>query len=134
MSMEKVRWFLLGVPTLVLIGIGIAVGVHVALGRSWSELLLPVGAYVAMEVGVYVCMYWARNRARTRQDYGPAVALVGAYAWGTGLLVIYYGTRWRVIGNHGTNDLLGFSVFMIVVVVITFALFFLFKGRLKSQG
>jgi hypothetical protein len=134
MSTERMRWFFWGVPTLVLIGVGIAVGVHVALGRSWIELFVPVGAYVAMQVGMYLCMFWARNRARTRQDYGPAVALVGAYAWVTGLLVIYYGTRWGLIGNHGTNDLAAFSVFMIVVVAITFGLFSLFKGRLKPPG
>jgi hypothetical protein len=132
MSTEKTRWFGFGVPALVLVGVGIAVGVHTALGRSWSELSLPVGAYVAIQLAVYVCMFWARNRGRTRQDYGPAIALVGLYGWGTGLLVIYYGTKWGLLADNG-NDLVPFSVFMIVVVAITFGLFSLFKGRLKSH-
>ena len=72
MSTEKTRWFGFGVPALVLIGVGIAVGVHMGLGRSWIELRIPVGAYVAIQLAVYICMFWARNRARTRQDYGPS--------------------------------------------------------------
>lgn len=134
MSTQKMRWFSFGLPMLVLIGVGIAVVLHMGLGRSWSELFLPVGAYVTMQVLMYVSMFWARDRARTRQDYRPAVALVGAYAWGTGALVIYYGTRWGVIGNRGSDDLVGFSVFMVAVVAITFVLFSLLKGRLKPHG
>jgi hypothetical protein len=133
MSTEKMRWFGVGVPVLVLIGIGIAVGAHIALGRSWSELGLPVGAYVAIQLGVYVGMFWARNRARTRQDYGPAIVLVGLYGWGAGLLVIHYGTKWGLLPNHGGNDLIAFSLSMIVVVAITFGLFSLLKGHLKSH-
>ena len=134
MSTEKTRWFGFGVPALVLIGVGIAVGVHMGLGRSWIELRIPVGAYVAIQLAVYICMFWARNRARTRQDYGPAIALVGLYGWGTGLLLIHYGTSWGLLASRAGNDLVAFTVFMVVVVAITFGLFSLFKGRLKSHG
>ena len=133
MRTEKMRWFGVGVPALVLIGVGIALGVHMGLGRSWSELGVPVGAYVAIQLVVYICMFWARNRARTRQDYGPAIALVGLYGWGAGLLLIYYGTKWGLLANRGGNDLVAFSVSMIGVVAITFGIFSVLKGRLKSH-
>lgn len=134
MNTEKARWFGLGVPALVVFGLGIAIALHMGLGRAWSELGLPIGAYVAIQVVTYVCMFWARNRSRTRGDYGPAIALVGFYAWGTGLLVIHYGTEWGLLSHRGSNDLIAFSVFMILVVAITFALFSRFKGRVKSAG
>jgi ABC-type Mn2+/Zn2+ transport system permease subunit len=131
MSTEKARWFGLGVPVLVVVGLGIAIGLHIGLARPWSDLVLPIGAYVAIQVGTYVCMFWARNRSRIRGEYGLAIALIGFYAWGTGLLVIHYGTEWSLL-SHESDDLIAFSAFMILVVAITFALFSLFKGRLKS--
>jgi hypothetical protein len=132
MNTVEARWFGFGVPALVLVGLGIAIGLHVGLNRAWNELVLPVGAYVAIQVGTYVCMFWARNRSRTQGDYGPAIALIGFYAWGTGLLVIHYGTEWGVLNHNGGSDLIGFSVFMIFVIAITFVLFSRFKRRLKS--
>jgi hypothetical protein len=133
MSTERMRWFGYGVPLVLLIGLGIAVCLHVGLGRGWSELVVPIGAYVGIQLGTYICMFWARNRARSRGDYKPAVALIGLYGWGTGLLVIYYGTKWALLTRYGGDDLEAFSVFMIVVVAITFGLFSLLKGRLKSH-
>lgn len=134
MRADKTRWICFGVPALVLVGIGIAAAVHIALGRSWTEIAPPVASYVVLQVGVYVCMFWARNRARTRQDYRPAIALFGAYCWGSGLLVIYYGIKWGLILRQGTNDLVVFSVIMIVVVAVTFALFSMIKGRVGSHS
>jgi hypothetical protein len=131
MSTDKVRWFGLGVPAMLLIGIGVAIVLHLGFARPWSALVFPIGAYVAIQVGTYVCMFWARNRSRTRGDYGPAIALIGLYAWGVGLLVIHYGTEWSLLSHH-SDDLMAFSAFMILVVGITFALFSRLKGRLKT--
>ena len=132
MNTPESRWLGVGVPTLVLVGLCIAIGLHMGLGRPWNELVLPVGAYVAIQVGTYACMFWARNRTRTQGDYGPAIALIGFYAWGTGLLVIHYGTEWGILNYHRGNDVLAFSLFMMFIVVITFAVFSRFKGRVKS--
>ena len=93
MNTVGARWFGLGVPALVLVGVGIAIGLHAGLRRPWKELVLPVGVYIAIQVGTYVCMFWARNRSKTRGDYGAAIALIGFYAWATGLLVIHYGAE-----------------------------------------
>jgi hypothetical protein len=128
------RWFGIGVPALVVIGLGIAVGLHVGLHRTWSELGFPISAYVTIQVAVYVFMFWARMRARTRNEYGPAIVLVGLYGWGAGLLIIYYGTKWGLLANHSSDDLIVFTLFMAVVVAVTFGFFSVFKGRLKSNG
>lgn len=133
MSTEKMRWFGFGAPLLVLVGLGIAVTTRVSLARPWSELVLPISAFVGIQVGTYSCMFWARNRAKTRGEYGPAVALFGFYGWGTGLLLIYYGTKWGLLANHSSDDLVAFSVFMIVVVAIMFGLFSMFKRRVKPD-
>jgi ABC-type Mn2+/Zn2+ transport system permease subunit len=134
MRTDKMQWFCFGIPALVLVGVGIGVAVHTALGRSWTELAPPVATYVALQVAVYICMFWARNRARTQQDYRPAIVLFGAYCWGSGLLVIYYGIRWGLIVSQDTDDLVAFSVIMIVVVAITFGVFSMLKGRIGSHG
>jgi hypothetical protein len=132
MSTEKTRWFAVGVPVLVLVGVGIAAGLRMSVGIPWGEIVLPIIAFVGLQVATYAFMFWARDWRRTRDDYRPAIALAGLYCWASGWLVVHYGIRWSLLRNHSSDDLIAFSVFMIVVVAITFGLFSLFKGRRKS--
>ncbi len=132
MNTAEARWFGIGVPALVLAGLGIASALHIVLGRPWHELFVPVGAYIVIQVGAYICMFWARNRGRTRGDYGSAIAVFGFYAWATGMLVIHYGREWGLLGDYGSNDLMGFSLFMVLIVAITMVLFSRLRGRMKS--
>jgi hypothetical protein len=132
MSTEKARWLGLGVPVLLLVGLVIAIGLHIGLARQWSELVVPVAAYVGLQVATYTCMFWARARSRTKGDYRAAVALAGFYAWGSGFWLIHYGPKWGLL-HVRTDDEMGFTVFAIVCVAITFGLLSIFKQRLASR-
>ena len=121
----------LGSLIMLLIGVGIAFVLHSGLGRAWSEILVPVGAYLTIQMLTLFCSSWARTWIKKGRNYGPMVALIGCYAWGSGLLVIHYGTEWGLLKAHD-SDSLSFSVFMIFVIALSFALFSRFKGGLNS--
>jgi hypothetical protein len=131
-SSSKGRWFAVVLPAVLLLGLCTTAVLHIGLKIPWMELVFPVGAFIGLQLCTFVGMFWAGNRGRTQGKYGAAIVLAGLYCWGTGWLVIHYGTEWGILSHH-SNDLLAFSVFMILVGGITFALFSRLKGRLKSS-
>lgn len=128
MSTERVRWFSIGVPLVVFIGIGLTIALRLSLQLPWSKLALPVGCFVGLQVGTFVCMFWARRPARTLGDYRAAIALFGLYCGGSGWLVLHYGTKWGLLSHHSDDDVV-FSIVMVVAIVITFGIFSFSKAR-----
>jgi len=110
------KWVGIGVPSIIAIGIVGAAVLHAVLSISWNNLTLPIGIYVLLQEVFYLCVFWARNLVRSRGQHGPMSILVGAYLWGSGMLIIRYGTEWKVL--PAPAEYAGFSACMVFATVV----------------
>jgi len=120
------RWGLIGVPAIILETIAIAIYVHLRYLVAWHDLLLPVALCSTIQIGFFICAFWARKLAKGRGQYGPITFLVGCSSWGLLLVVMHYASLWGILAPIG--DPLSFSIFMIL---ITLASWFIMK---KTRG
>lgn len=122
------NWIAIGVPALLVIGFAAGIALHfVTGGVPWADLAAPVVAFVGVQEGVFIAMFWAGKRARSRNDYTGAVVLAGLYCWATGLLVMHYGSKFGFWSHHVRSDYFGFSIFTGIATVLTSALLLLRK-------
>jgi hypothetical protein len=62
----------------------------------------------------------------------PAILLCGFYGWGSGLFILYYGAKWRLL-NDTDNDPMMFSIFVVVVTAIVLGAFAVLKKRFSTK-
>jgi hypothetical protein len=79
------NWLVVGLPILLLVGLLAVVGLHLGWRLSWTQLALPFALFVGLQVGTFVGMFWAGQRARNRNDFrrtSDAVGKLLANDWG----------------------------------------------------
>lgn len=121
------RWVSIGVPTILLEGIAIALIVHIRYSIALHDLLPPLVVCLAIQIGFYLAAFWAGRIAREQRRLGPISILVGFSLWGTVLMVMHYGPLWGILSPVGNP--LSFSIFMIFVTLASW--FIASKTRLK---
>lgn len=109
------RWVSIGVPAIILEGIVVALFVHLHYLISLRDLFPPVVLCLAIQIGFFICAFWAGKLAREGQRFGPISLLVGFSLWGTVLIVMHYGPLWGILSPVG--DPLSFSIFMLFVTL-----------------
>jgi hypothetical protein len=109
------RWVSIGVPAILVEGIAVVLLVHLRYSIELRNLLPPVGYCVAIQIGFFVCAFWARKLAREQSRYGPISFLVGFSSWAMLLIVMHYGPLWGILSPVG--DPLSFSLFMVFVTL-----------------
>jgi hypothetical protein len=73
------RWLLVGTPSAVALGVlGVAV-LHFGFKIPLKAAMLPVVVLLAIEVALYLAMYWIRTRFQQTRDLRPAVMAFGAF-------------------------------------------------------
>ena len=117
MTLEKQfgRWALIGVPSIFLEGIAVAFFVHLRYLIAWHDILPPLSICLTIQIGFFICAFWARRLAREQGRFGPISFLLGLSSWGTVLIVMHYGPLWGILAPVG--DPLSFSIFMIFVAL-----------------
>jgi bacteriorhodopsin len=91
-----------------------AVMLHSARRIGWSELALPVGGFLALQIALFGGILLAQKR-RSRQ---LTSGLLGLCIWAEVTWPGYYAVRWRLIAGYTERDLRSFSEIMLVLVVI----------------
>lgn len=91
-------------------------GLHVRLRLHMVELAFPVMSFVGIQSATLVGMFWAGRRARKQNDYKALIALSGIYCWSSGIFVLHYGNKWRLL-NADTHDYTLFSILIMFAVV-----------------
>jgi hypothetical protein len=109
------KWLSIGIPSIFIEGVAIACFVHLRYLVAWHDLLPPLAVCLIVQIGVFICAFWARRVAREQGRFGPITFLVGLSSWGTVLIVMHYGPLWGILGPIG--DPLSFSVFMFFVTL-----------------
>lgn len=132
MSTPIVRWLAVGVPALVTLAVAIVFGIRVGMGITWGKILGPMAAFLGLQLGTYVGMFWARNRARSEGDYRLATVLAGFYCWASGLMVMHYGTEWGILRDYRNDDPLVFSILLALITGMIFAVVWFSKSRRTS--
>jgi len=118
------NWVAVGVSLLLIVAVLVAIGLHVGGGVPWANVVIPLVMFVGLQMVIFIAMFWAGKRARSRNDFSVAIVLAGLYCWSTGLLMIHYGTKWGFLSQldiHGNR--VGFSIFIGIATVLTFTLF-----------
>lgn len=123
------RWISIGIPSILLEGIAIALLVHLRYLIALHDLLPPLALCLAIQIGFFICAFWAGKLAREQRRFGPMSLLVGFSLWGTVLIVMHYGPLWGVLSPVG--DPLSFSIFMGFVTVVSW--FVVSKTRLAKK-
>jgi hypothetical protein len=105
------RWVSIGIPVILLEGISIILLAHHYYLIALHDLLPPILACLAIQIGPFICAFRAGKLAREQQRFGPITFLVGFSLWGTLLIVMHYGPKWGILSPVG--DPLSFSIFMV---------------------
>ena len=126
------RWAAIGVPLLLVGGAVGTVAIHTGCNVSWQHLLPPAGLFVALQIGAYLCAFWAGNCAREQGRFGPMSLLAGFSLWGEGYIVIHFGAEWGILPSND-DDFVFFSIFMALVTAISWLIFARF-GRTMIGG
>ena len=124
------RWVAIGVPLFLIGGIVGSIVIHLGAGISWVDIFLPAALFVGLQIGSYLCAFWAGKLARKQGITWPMALLSGFYLWGSGLLIIHYGTEWKLLPPIG--DAVSFSLCMVLVTVVTIILFALAKDKIRD--
>jgi hypothetical protein len=114
------RWSAVGVPLLIVGGIAGIVAIHMGHEVSWQHLLMPAGLFAGLQVGCFMGAFWARKWARQQGRFGPMALLSGFYLWGTGIILMHFGSSLRILPSD--DDCFSFSVVMTVITVIIWIL------------
>jgi hypothetical protein len=125
------RWFGIGAPLFLLIAIAGAVVIHSGYAVPWRQLLVPISLFVGVQLGAYIAAFWAGKWIRQHGQYGPMPLLGGFYLWGTGLVIMHYGSKWGILPSD--VDYFSFSVYMTLSTVIAWLLMAKFgKGLISA--
>jgi hypothetical protein len=109
------RWVSIGIPAILLEGIATALFVHIHYLIALHDLLPPLVLCLAIQIGFFICAFWAGKLAREQRRLGPMSFLVGFSLWGMVLIVMHYGPLWGILSPVG--DPLSFSIFMVFVTL-----------------
>ncbi len=126
------KWAITGISLFLVSGIGIASTIHFGADVSWTQLFAPICVYIGLQIICFLCVYWARRLARKQKKYGPITLLIGLDAWGTGLMIMHYGANWGILPR--SDDFLFFSLFMAIVVVLSWFLIAKFSRSVPPSG
>ena len=111
-----------------------ALVLHSATTLSWDEIGIAVGAYVGIQLLIFIPMFWARKSAKARQDFRAVTLLVGMYGWVSGLLLMHYAAKWGFMSADGIRgDYRDFSIAMVIVTVLVFVFFPLRYRAVKNR-
>jgi len=108
------RWVAIGLPLFFIVAVMGAVAIHSGCAVPWREILLPSGLFLGIQIGFYICAFWAGKSARHHNRYWPMPLLVGSYLWATGLVVMHYGSSWGILPHYG-----GWRDFSVLMFLIT---------------
>jgi hypothetical protein len=109
-----------GVPLFLGVALFVAVVVHVTIRGSWSKIAVPCAALVAIQLVLYVSMYWIRKRFQRTHDLRLGVLVFGSYCLVMGLMALRYAAQLGLVGPKvATHNYLGFSIFMLFVIPIS---------------
>lgn len=121
---ELRNWVAVGGPLLALAGLLVAIGLHLGCGVPWVDLAVPVSVFVGLQAVTFVAMFWAGRLARRRNGLRIPILVAGFYCWATGLLLMYYGSKWRFLGEQqGGPDYVTFSVLIGIAIAVSLLLF-----------
>lgn len=81
---------------------------RLGLHLSWSDLLIPVGCFMALQTAFYGGIL----RIRRYKNMQFAFVLVAVYIWAFGVLAGYYLGRWGLVEGIGRSDLWWFTGIM----------------------
>ena len=109
------RWVSIGVPAILIEGVAVVLLAHLRYLIALHDLLPPVALGLTIQIGFFVCAFWAGNLAREQRRFGPISFLVGFSLWATLLIVMHYGPLWGILSPVG--DPLSFTIFMAFVTL-----------------
>jgi hypothetical protein len=112
------RWAAKGVPFLLAIGVLVTSLIHKRYGVSWQQLLVPAGMIFGLQIGTYLCWFWAGKWAREKGRFGPG-SLLGGFGLGAMVyLGIHFGAKWGIVSKD-QDDPIFFWTFMVIVTAIS---------------
>lgn len=123
------KWLLVGVPSFLGMGLLAAAILHLSFGVPLSRALLAAAVLAGVQLGMYVPMYWVRQRFRKTQDLRAGILVFGLYVLVLGSVCMYYAMHFGLTERVTRSDYTWFSTYVIVVTVLGVLLFSLGKRK-----
>lgn len=90
-----------------------ALTLHLGRALSWRVLAIPTILFATIQIACFAAIIDVRRRKSLRMG----VLVFGLYWLLSGLIVIYYGSRWGVLTGLGNSDLWQFSACIAVITI-----------------
>jgi len=128
------RWIATGVPSFLGIGLVAAVVLRLGFGLPFASVRGSITALVTIQVAFFIVMYSVRQRYKQTRDLRVGFVVAGMYGLFIGLAGMYYAARLGLVSPKVVDEnYLGFSVFMVVVIIVGIVLFSFWKPTQFTQ-
>lgn len=109
-----------GVPGFLAVALFVAIVVHVRIGGSWSRIAVPCAVLVAIQLALYISMYWIRKRFQRTHNLRLGVLVFGSYCLVMGLMVLRYAAQLGLVSPKvATDNYPSFSIVMLISILIS---------------
>ena len=126
------KWVAIGVPLFFVAAIAGTIAIHTGYTVPWRQLLLPAGLFVGIQIGFYMCAFWAGKWARHQNQYWPMSLLIGFYLWAAGLIAMHYGSSWGILPPYGGWR--NFSICMALLTVFGWLIAVRLSPKIAGRG
>jgi hypothetical protein len=122
------RWLRNGVPGFLAVALFVAIVVHVTIRGPWSRIVVPCAVLVAIQLALYISMYWIRKRFQHTHNLRLGVLVFGSYCLVMGLMALRYAAQLGLVSPKvATDNYLSFSIFMLIVILMSVVVFSIWK-------
>jgi hypothetical protein len=121
-------WFRNGTLSLLGIGLLAAVILRTGFGLPFTRVAVPIAVLVTIQITFFSVMYWARQPYKRKNDLRVGIVVFGTYGLLMGLAGMYYAAQLGLVSPNAVKEnYFGFSIFMVVVIVVGVGLFSYWK-------